>query len=265
MVNFFFIYLFRAARVWNSKFVLSPNQNSVGLIFNQPFAHSPQKKNEASIQNLNITNQYRRIDSMDETDYTLKKSFGSSFSEKRRGGGKMVTAPAAATRVFCCGDSLNVKSLLGRPGGAVQIVTRRVDENDDDTLADDDDDDDDGDDNGDEDANNDNVREDYDDVKVGAGVGSGGGGGGEGSGCRRLSTIIRSPSRFIDKSNRRMSSHIHLDKISSLSHDGCLETLSEDESGRIMPSTSSRSQNDLIQFVFTSHGIRVISDKEYVV
>lgn len=33
----------------------------------------------------------------------------------------------------------------------------------------------------------------------------------------------------------------------------------------LMPATTSRSQNDLIQFVFTSHGIRVISDKEYVV
>lgn len=32
-----------------------------------------------------------------------------------------------------------------------------------------------------------------------------------------------------------------------------------------IPTTSMRSQNDLIKFVFTSHGIRVISDKEYVV
>lgn len=36
-------------------------------------------------------------------------------------------------------------------------------------------------------------------------------------------------------------------------------------SAECLPSTTKRSQNDLIQFVFTSHGIRVISDKEYVV
>lgn len=44
--------------------------------------------------------------------------------------------------------------------------------------------------------------------------------------------------------------------------DDALDTLSVEG---LMPATTSRSQNDLIQFVFTSHGIRVISDKEYVV
>lgn len=39
------------------------------------------------------------------------------------------------------------------------------------------------------------------------------------------------------------------------------ETLSDD----CLPSTTKRSQNELIQFIFTSTGIRVISDKEYVV
>lgn len=36
-------------------------------------------------------------------------------------------------------------------------------------------------------------------------------------------------------------------------------------SAECLPSTSDRKQNDLIQFVFTSHGIKIISDKEYVV
>lgn len=39
------------------------------------------------------------------------------------------------------------------------------------------------------------------------------------------------------------------------------ETLSDD----CLPTTTKRSQNELIQFIFTSTGIRVISDKEYVV
>lgn len=36
-------------------------------------------------------------------------------------------------------------------------------------------------------------------------------------------------------------------------------------SSECLPSTSDRKQNDLIQFVFTAHGIKIISDKEYVV
>lgn len=44
--------------------------------------------------------------------------------------------------------------------------------------------------------------------------------------------------------------------------DSSVDTLGAND---CMPTTSKRSQNDLIQFVFTSHGIRVISDKEYVV
>lgn len=36
-------------------------------------------------------------------------------------------------------------------------------------------------------------------------------------------------------------------------------------SAECLLTTTKRSHNDLIQFVFTSHGIRVISDKEYVV
>lgn len=58
----------------------------------------------------------------------------------------------------------------------------------------------------------------------------------------------------------------HVSGIGGGSGDGVTGSKSIDTlSAECLPSTTKRSQNDLIQFVFTSHGIRVISDKEYVV
>lgn len=223
-IIYIFIY-FNCGHLY-SKYILTPNQNTVSLILSNNLI------NDNSIQKLNINNY--NYDDMDETDLILstKKSFVSGNNEKR------------ASRVFCCGDPLNVKSLLSRPGGAVQIITNKtgthtiqrnrgghgdavgggsrnnVDHNDDDD-------------------DNDEVGE-----------------------CK-LSTIQLSPTELITKSKIEYLSDNHLDKIGAGS---CFETLSEDGcSGGVMPSTSARTQNDLIQFVFTSHGIRVISDKEYVV
>lgn len=64
----------------------------------------------------------------------------------------------------------------------------------------------------------------------------------------------------LDKLTNGMKNKIELIKKCDLDRQ-TLETLSAE----CLPTTSKRSQNDLIQFVFTSHGIRVISDKEYVV
>ena len=137
-------------------------------------------------------------------------------------------------KIFCCGtEGLNVKSLLSRPGGAVKIVTdargRHTTTKTNDNNDDDDDDD------------------DEDDIEVGE---------------NSISTITLSPTKLVDKIKIEYLSDNHLDKIGV---GPCFDTFSDIGNGGVMPSTSARSQNDLIQFVFTSHGIRVISDKEYVV
>lgn len=159
---------------------------------------------------------------MDETDHKTQKPSQSVSSIKSD---KLIERP----KIFCCGsDTLtNVKTLLNRPGQAVQIVT---------------------------DSSGTHTIEHEDEV-------------GENS----ISTI-KLPATDSDCSPFGMNklaylSDNHLDCIVGSNGDGfndsenSFETLSE--AG--MPSTSDRCQNDLIKFVFTSHGIRVISDKEYVV
>lgn len=161
---------------------------------------------------------------MDETDHKTQKPSQSVISIKSD---KIVERP----KIFCCGsDTLtNVKTLLNRPGQAVQIVT---------------------------DTSGKHTIEHEDEV-------------GECS----ISTI-KLPSAIGDSKCNSFGmnklaylSDNHLDCIAGSNGDGfnesenSFETLSE--AG--MPSTSDRCQNDLIKFVFTSHGIRVISDKEYVV
>lgn len=92
-------------------------------------------------------------------------------------------------------------------------------------------------------------------------------------GVCKISTITLSPdNKSLEKKIEYISDN-QLDKLTNgVSNNGhtdrytgkTIETLSAE----CLPSTTKRSQNDqndLIQFVFTSHGIRVISDKEYVV
>lgn len=81
----------------------------------------------------------------------------------------------------------------------------------------------------------------------------------------KLSTIkcLLSPqNKSLEKKVEFLSDN-HLNEIDGdiITGDSSFDTLSD----LGMPSTSARTQNDLIKFVFTSHGIRVISDKEYVV
>lgn len=87
--------------------------------------------------------------------------------------------------------------------------------------------------------------------------------------CKISTITLSSDSKALDKKIEYLSDN-HLDKltngvkgqiVSSDVNRAQLETLSDE----CLPTTTKRSQNDLIQFVFTSHGIRVISDKEYVV
>ncbi|XP_037029935.1 nicotinamide/nicotinic acid mononucleotide adenylyltransferase 3 isoform X1 [Bradysia coprophila] len=95
-----------------TKYILTPNQNELILSTNQYL-------NDAYQNKINVTNY--RYDDMDETDHKAKKSSQSVNSNRSD---KIIERP----KIFCCGsDTLtNVKTLLNRPGQAVQIVTDTV-------------------------------------------------------------------------------------------------------------------------------------------
>lgn len=164
---------------------------------------------------------------MDETDHKKQKPSQSTCNSNKSD--KIIERP----KIFCCGsDTLtNVKTLLNRPGQAVQIVT---DSSGTHTIE-----------------HEDEVGEcSISTIKLPATVGD----------SRDCNSFGMNKLAYLSDN--------HLDCIAGRSNgDGFnesennFETLSE--AG--MPSTSDRCQNDLIKFVFTSHGIRVISDKEYVV
>lgn len=91
-------------------------------------------------------------------------------------------------------------------------------------------------------------------------------------GACKISTITLSPdNKSLEKKIEYISDN-QLDKLTNgvndteyHYHDHVTGKSNDTLSAECLPSTTKRSQNDLIQFVFTSHGIRVISDKEYVV
>lgn len=172
-------------------------------------------------------------ESMDETDH-LQKTGNTLNSESNESDGcgtdeyiqqQQQTPYSGRPKMFCCN---NKNSRHSRPGQAVQIRS---------------------------DVNGTRTIDHEDEV-----------------GQCKISTITLSPDNKALAKKIEYLSDTQLDKItngiSSISHDEhdasdtSIETLSATD---CMPTTSKRSQNDLIQFVFTSHGIRVISDKEYVV
>ncbi|GAB0087492.1 Nicotinamide-nucleotide adenylyltransferase [Sergentomyia squamirostris] len=174
------------------KYILTPNHNEV-------IAYPAGGDENGIILNLHkIDNNRRQYEDMDETDYTMQKSPASSTN----GSGSL---DLVRPKMFCCGDSLNMKTLRNRPGQAVQI---RTDASGSHTTS--------------SSLDTDEVGEDEDDDST----------------C----TLTALPAA-IDRS----------DGVSQTSSDDIEETL------------SSRSYTDMIKFVFTEHGIRVISDKEYVV
>lgn len=88
-------------------------------------------------------------------------------------------------------------------------------------------------------------------------------------GVCKISTITLSPdNKSLEKKIEYISDN-QLDKLTNgatIDHNNHMVGKSiEALSVECLPSTTKRTQHDLIQFVFTSHGIRVISDKEYVV
>lgn len=195
-----------------SKFILTPNQNEIDTEEFNPLNHYT---NDNYIEQLNITNSL--YNSMDVTDFV--SSDKSKLIDTNNGGGG--GGPPSRPKIFCCGgETLNVKSLLSRPGQAVKIMTT--------TLS------------------GTHAIDHEDEV-----------------GECKLSTISRlsPPHKSLEKKVEFLSDN-HLNEIDTGTVNGdYFEALTETR----MPSTSARSQNDLIKFVFTSHGIRVISDKEYVV
>lgn len=164
-------------------------------------------------------------DIMDETDNSSKKSLISDGDELSNGRPKILCSTAGGALL-----NTSMKNFMNsRPGQAVQI---RTEVNGTRTI-------------------------DHDD-KVGE--------------CK-ISTITLSPrNRALKKKIEYLSDN----QLNKIVHDVSNGTLNDDTSNdgdtslenlsiECLPTTSKRNQNDLIQFVFTSHGIRVISDKEYVV
>lgn len=297
----------------NSKYILSPNQNSILSAADQ---RNNAINNDKGVQ-LNIIN-YRYDDFMDETDFSTfptpeipQKSSSSASSTP-------IDMALRPSRVFCCGDALtNVKSLLPRPpGGAVQVVTgghnssqrryapEEVGERSTDSTP----------------QVNGTLARRRSSVKAnGTSAHSS-----PPSSVSKPATDSQSTSLSqtplahppTPSSSSSSSTHLlvadhkghvkflsdnHLDELGSCTNEprnhppiasanlsstsgrliaatatsggGRISSSSgadddeeeEDVSAESMPSTSDRTQDDLIEFVFTSHGIRVISDKEYVV
>lgn len=221
---------------------------------------------------LNIIN-YRYDDLMDETDFSTLPTPATPTTME-------LASNKRPTRVFCCGDPLNVKSLLSRPGGAVQVVAnsvatalvnRRIDSPDEvggsssSTST----------------ASVERTAKRAAITANGTSFSSNASTAKEPTTCT-ISTIELTPSPPVanalvaDRGRVQFLSDNHLDELGgdrtpmatvATRASSCSgEDDEEDEvSAESMPSTSDRTQDDLIQFVFTSHGIRVISDKEYVV
>lgn len=165
-------------------------------------------------------------ENMDETDHTPKKSLSSAQSSSSD------TNPIDNNQHSTYSDrskllySSNKNARLNRPGQAIQIRTE---------------------------LNGTRTIDHEDEV-------------GE---CKISTITFSSDNKSLEKKIEYISDS-QLDKLSNgiISH--CNDQVSgknsyEALSAECLPTTTKRSQNDLIQFVFTSTGIRVISDKEYVV
>lgn len=215
-----------------SKYILTPNQNE--LILQETL--SPKYVNDNYVNNkLNTYNHY--FDAMDETDYSPNKSLiiseGESTTTTGDGDVQLTLSNGhtkSASKTTTNGDC---ESATAKTTRAVKRVT---------------------------DINGTCIIDTEHEV-----------------GQCKISTITLSPANRTLQRRIEYLSDNQLDKIcgSYASDDDILddEDDSEDDIDDVLdtlsvegvPATTSRSQNDLIQFVFTSHGIRVISDKEYVV
>lgn len=220
-----------------SKYILTPNQNE----FIQQETLSPKYVNDNYVNNK-INNYNRYFDAMDETDYSPNKSLitseGESTATTADGEPQLTLSnghPKSSSETMTSTTNGDCESTTAKSTRAVKRVT---------------------------DINGTCIIDTEDEV-----------------GQCKISTITLSPANRTLQRRIEYLSDNQLDKICGayVSDDDILDDDDDDDSEddlddvldtlsvEGMPATTSRSQNDLIQFVFTSHGIRVISDKEYVV
>lgn len=83
--------------------------------------------------------------------------------------------------------------------------------------------------------------------------------------CKISTITLSSDNKSLEKKIEYISDN-QLDKLTNgIGDKTSVRPAFDALSSECLLTTTKRSHNDLIQFVFTSHGIRVISDKEYVV
>lgn len=288
----------------SSKYIMSPNQNTPRAAATAAAAAFQQHIVDMHRNTVNNTDTVAapvcksfvnyRYDDMDETDLPSPPTPTDAPSAA-----VMDTQPLLGdaqhrqSRVFCCPDTLNVRSLLSsaassaaRPGGAVKVLDRG-DRHDGDRQH--------SDEVGDRTAApaaatatahapapHHNHPKSHTDGSLpqANGTGTSTSTAAIARPANKLSTL--SPVRMVEpaagadrrRSCRRTSSpsgrrSVQFDDDSAAGADGDGvgdgAALDGGDGELATPSTSDRTQDDLIQFVFTSHGIRVISNKEYVV
>lgn len=202
------------------------------------------ESNDEYIKNLRNENLKSKINETDDYEEMDETDFGTNNFLMR-------------PKVFCCGDGLNVKQLLGGrsetrgssgsgiPGQAIQIIT---------------------------DSNGIHTATRENDLKVGDCI------------IKEIKINEKCLEETINESSEDDSED--RDELTKLKNDDkefndddnfmYKATISDDDgvdllkrkmkrvNSKSLPSTSSR-DNDIIKFVFTDRGIKVISDKEYVV
>lgn len=271
----------------SNKFILTPNQNEMVYLEPPDMAidhHFVTNENYINSRNSRISMRTNSsYEDMDETDYTASSEGYMLTNEK-----------LPRPNVFCCAEGLSVKSLLSRtghekvgggstniPGGvccidqtgkSIQIITDSQGVHHTTTASTE----------SERKVGGCIIREngDTNDCKPETSIDHVDFNNKDNYGSASTSTID-GDLEFLDKKCDYCIKPAHsVNKLVDLRQSGGDGTISDDDfeginidrvrrssygGGRLsLPSTSSRN-NDILKFVFTDHGIRVISDKEYVV
>lgn len=216
--------------------------------------NSPESEtfNESYVKIRNVRNE-AGYESMDETDsqFPSPRTPHSDPNHLNVDGGN-----TSLQKVFCCAqngsdnNSLRPTQLLTRPGGAVQIITDAS---------------------GVHTAKNTNVNTDLLSDKVGSS-----------SSCSKSGTLLSTNNTNVNIEAHEKSKapppppsppcspaqcSIDLKNENEMWDSDDLERLQyrRDSTARVPSISPSKSYSELVQFVFTEHGIKVISDREYVV
>ncbi|XP_055598344.1 nicotinamide/nicotinic acid mononucleotide adenylyltransferase 3-like [Uranotaenia lowii] len=211
-----------------TKYILSTNNSTGEMMSISPV--SPINDNDAYIESQNERNALNTLESMDETDFQR----------------------ATLNRVFCCGTESNdqvpvksTRSFLTHPGSAVQIITSTASSapilpgSDKGTVVDD------------------KVGDNKCTIATISGTANSQSAPQGFRTSQKKSTGRNAPTPDIDL----VEHNVRKAPIKILP--GTSDTVAnQDSPGGTSPS---KSYDDMIKFVFTEHGIRVISDREYVV